>query len=137
MELKHINKKQKIVKRRSIIHKKIKIWALIYQNSACKIFTKRWKVWIGSLKHVVWIWKPILSILYCLYSVLLHVQKKQTLYWFEIPEKMMFCRATQILRHGATKTKKCPCTLYRWFFGNVPNVTYCPPGLKYSNHKYI
>ena len=40
MELKHIYKEQKIVKRRSIMHKKIKIWALIYQNSACNIFTK-------------------------------------------------------------------------------------------------
>ena len=24
-----------------------------------------WKVWIGSLKHVVWIWKQIVSICYC------------------------------------------------------------------------
>ena len=43
---------------------------------------------------------------------------------------LLGCRTTQIFCHGATKTKKYPCTMCCWFFGNVLILLTAPQGLK-------
>ena len=134
MELKHKYKEQKIVKRRSIMHKKINIWALIYQNSACNIFTK---TKVQSVNRII----KTCSLDFC---ILFFCMLRKNKLFTDLKFLTKWCFVGQpkfsITAQRKLKSAPAPCAVdsLQMFLMLVPAPPPpSPTGLKDSHHKYI